>query len=70
MIICTNLGVAVSGPVGGGSAKAKASYPGGRTPMVDIPGFAHPVTEYFLDDVIDITGHIPRHMRGKVLNSR
>ena len=38
--------------------------------MVDIPGFAHPVTEYFLDDVIDITGHIPRHMRGKVLNSR
>ena len=47
-----------------GGNKSKA-YPGGRTPMIDIPGFAHPVTEYFLDDVIDITGHIPRHMRGK-----
>lgn len=36
-----------------------ATYWGDNTPRMHIPGFTYPVNDYFLDDVLQITGYIP-----------
>ena len=41
-----------------------AAYKGGRCPMVDIPGFAHPVQDFYLEDAAALTNFTPRALRG------
>ncbi len=36
-----------------------AAYWGADTPRMHIPGFTHPVKDYVLEDVLELTGYIP-----------
>jgi len=36
-----------------------AAYWGNDTPRMHIPGFTHPVTDYTLEDVLELTGYVP-----------
>ena len=36
-----------------------AKYFGEKTPRMHIPGFTHPVQDYMLEDVLEMTGYIP-----------
>lgn len=42
-----------------------AKYWGDSTPRMHIPGFTHPVQDFTLEDVLDLTGYIPPKKKKK-----
>ena len=42
-----------------------AKYWGDRTPRMHIPGFTHPVQDFNLEDVLELTNYIPRNKNKK-----
>lgn len=56
-------------------AEKFATYYGESTPRMHIPGFTYPITDNGLEDVLQLTGYIPRQRgkskkRGSIIKSR